>query len=281
MQRYTVEGTHWALHTTGLHDALSVAGEAAAVSPADVTLHSRELSEWTEFFASPTFEDAAELAQNGWPEGRREMAERFDTLQIAQTAEDTGAYSWETEGSFFDLGQLLSGEPEHWLHEEREPRRRVWQITVNVAASNKVTQATIMNRGAAVLALVDALQGAGDIVELHVVASARDWSKSIGRNILTTIPLGVTPLDMGTAAYALAHPSMLRRIILGCMEYASPGKVKSAYGKPCDPEGPEYRDDLGAGKIYLGALTSKDQHFPTPEAAAGWLNAKVSAINAL
>jgi len=146
-----------------------------------------------------------ELAASGWHSGTTEISANLDNIKHTLQDEFSG-YRFDVTGQFFDVGLVVSGEPECWLQEEAQPIRKTVSICINLSASEAISADSLSIRGAAVLALADSLQQIGWIVELTAVIGARH-EKSGGRDVTANawFDLGTTPLDIDAAALIMAH----------------------------------------------------------------------------
>lgn len=226
------------------------------------------------FTSTRTFEEAQRLARDGWAEGEEAVktisAKLFDVLASYVERENV---VYDVEGTGIDVARFLDGEPECWQQFEvrrtQEAGRRLIRIVYNCSASAGIEAATIMVRGAAVVALVQLLEYAGHGVEV-VVGEAVNYD---GRHTETYVKVKSVeqPLDLARIAYAVAHPSMLRRHIFSiCEQLPEPfyGMVKAGtYGMPAELE--------DKGDLYLGCMMWGDPNWRDGLSAQKWVVAEL------
>lgn len=180
-------------------------------------------SEWN---GNLSFSDTCRLAVRGWDEGVGKV-EKFasgfvDAIGSKLVIDE---YFYDVTGQDFDLARVLEGEPECWLNSEQvhveAPANQTIRLVVNIGASCSVGADTLIRKGAGVVALVQLLERMRRSVE--VVAITRDCysyndDKGGGFNFDLTLKHAGQDLDIGKLAYALMHPSMLRRLQFIAME---------------------------------------------------------------
>lgn len=218
------------------------------------------------------WDGTVDLAGRGWPEGLENVdAIRARVSAIVAREVTRPAWVFDVAGAVPDVGRYLAGEPENMLTpcEETAPARIV-RLVVNFAASCNITAAAMYKRGAAALALVDAIESTGARVEI-VVCNAHCASGN-KRAVIVTVKRAEDHADPDRLAFALAHPATLRRLWFAYAENtytpderAEYGVGNGSYGTPAD------MPDAERGDIYLPAALGWEEHFSTPESAAAWI----------
>lgn len=124
---------------------------------------------------------------------------------------------FDVAGSEVDMGRYMSGIPECMA--ESVPMKvmrtgRVIQVAIPVCYSSDIHAETIKQRGAAVMALVDAFAMMQHPVEIYAVDARHGHTRKSANRFSYTIKVqgADEPLNMGRIMYALAHPSMLRKM---------------------------------------------------------------------
>lgn len=224
-------------------------------------------SDWT---GASDFKTALKLAREGWPEGRDHVSrrsERFQTFVHASGRVEDRAPTLVTgvAGSMVNVGLYLAGEPESmmsWqMHDATAP---VVELVLNITVSSSMGHQAIINRGAAACALVDLLELSGKRVEVTVALAVGTTTqeddprhKYIDYRVI--VKHAQDPLQIDQLAFALAHPSSLRRIGFSIMETAPAGyrtalgiRQNGQYGTVT--ETPSAR---GKGDLYIGAMRHK------------------------
>lgn len=234
------------------------------------------------FFESESIEEADNLLVHGWELGRTELTAKVDNL--SRSVEEMVGYRRDVTGIFFDVGSVVSGEPECWFEPELEEKRNSIKVVLNGITSSGISTTAIQNRGAAIVCLLDTLQRAGWAIELEVCCKSYRPFGSAKRNkdhILSRVPIGCSPLDLDSLAFTLAHPSFPRRFMYSVHDVWSGTCCHRAgcHGSPTDltPE------EIGENVMYFGSV-GWDQYgngldqFGTMEKATAWLRKKLEEL---
>jgi len=172
----------------------------------------------TDFTGTASFADAVRLAECGWAEGRQRIA----SLSAA-VYEKVGErilrpeLTYDVCGDAWDMGRVLSGEPEcamRWQETEVPVAAsgKVVRIVVNGTASWSVTREVLFTRGAAICALVDALEASGRRCEVTVATCITASASRLTTRIITKA--AGDALQPETLAFALAHASNAAQAVL-------------------------------------------------------------------
>ncbi len=214
-----------------------------------------------------SWEDAMKSAKNG----NREYAKNlFDRLDIMEWSVLGNAFEEirDVEGEYFDVGDVLSGEPECFRRMEPREVKPAIPVYVNFSQACSVSETEIMNRGTAIVAMCDTLEKDGYRVELNVICACRyrpvfrsnpTIEKNVGKlhRILFKVNMPNDPLDMDGISFALINPAFFRRLFFGVM-----GLVSGYNGSAgCYYATDEFDyDDMkrigyeeGSGGIYFGS----------------------------
>jgi hypothetical protein len=180
---------------------------------------------------------ACDLARNGWTEIRPEVDELLNDLteRLADKLDSLYKPQYDFGGAYVDMGRFVEGDPECMVTFQAVPEGamgRVIKIAVSGTASAYIDAEDIKKRGVAIISLVDTINKLGFGVELW-------WDSTIehtGRHC-TAVKLhdSADTLDINSVMFALAHPSMLRRLTFSVQEQSSNAKqqnVGGGYGRP-------------------------------------------------
>lgn len=172
-----------------------------------------------------SFAEAVEMATGAGyrdllPEADR-LAERVEQTVAADLFQTTFASRYDVAGAEVDMGRFLSGEPECMI--ESTPIRvsrhgRAVRIAVPCNVSSRVTPEQVLARGAAVMALVDILARAQHPLEVWSVIPTMGEKRDARTSYAVLVQEANQPLDPGRLMYALAHPSMQRRLSFSLRE---------------------------------------------------------------
>ena len=250
---------------------------AAATEPVsgDMHRHASSVRPGRSWAGTDTFEEAVTLARTGWPEGFREIAGVAERVKATIGTDGNLCGSPTEAGDEVDVGLYLSGEPECMVEFLLEPRPKpVVKFVISTTFAAGVDTESIYNRGAAVVAAVDTLEGSGVRVEIELdeTISCRTSSRYTRR---VFIKRADEALDRDLLAFAVAHASFLRRLIFrlhetkGQEHYARLGGGTYGY-----PENPERLKDRDEGAVIIPCMKYGerfDSIEKAVEAARGWV----------
>lgn len=212
-----------------------------------------------------TWPEAKSMARNGWREGL-EKIDRY-RAQIApvitqQVLRPMQVYS--VAGHYVDVGSYLANDPECFITREYEQRNypgRLFKLVCSVSFSAAITPETIIQRGAMVCALVDAIEFAGHRVEVvcNGALSAHDskehrqglYKDDGWFEVSVVVKKTQQPVEMIDLAFCLAHPAMFRRLIFSAAEIEGWSDVAHAYGYPSEAS---EKGDLYVAEVFSGTV---------------------------
>lgn len=235
-------------------------------------------SEWVAYCQSENIIDKSHLSEDSsgndfygstWSEACRKATEGIDATSILEQIEftETALQSVPSEsevipdvyGLTFDVGLVVSGEPECWFRQEPEevekPVRKV-RIILNNCASAGVSKEVIEARGIAAFSLALILDRLGVYTELWVVYGGSSGNTQYEFHVL--LKRYADHPDYRIASYAISDVSAFRRLGFAAFHhYVSTSQVYPAPVKPeVDLEGVTtvYLD-----RMYLGETQWQDK----------------------
>lgn len=164
---------------------------------------------------APSFEAAAKQAR----EGDMTIVPKADALieKFEQfTLDSMGARAWSDDvvGVFPNVPAYIAGVPTNMRRRIKvESPAAPIALIVEQFVSGSVSHQKVFERGVACLALVRLLAMKRP-VELYLSFTSHDYSGKLC-SILTRVE--TTPLDLATAAHAIAAPSFLRRVLFSAL----------------------------------------------------------------
>lgn len=227
-----------------------------------------------EFYGVTSAEEAYRLAMFGWPEGR-ELIERVKAQIDGKLGSHNRQYEpvYDVWGAYVDVGRYCEGVPECMLtYEETETPQTgfVW-VNVSTGINGGVSTREIQLHGAAVGALVDALESAGQRVKLTWERSSVSQSGSGRITLWMTLKEYHDPLDMDRLAFFLTHNAPRRP--MAWQEYLKSGLARSLGISPGSAECMPWsnRGLFGGADIHVGHM-----HVNGEEDAAKWVLAQLA-----
>jgi hypothetical protein len=210
-----------------------------------------------------SWNEAKVLAMNGWIEGLEEIKKYAAnyTEFIAEKVIRPMPY-YQVTGDYVDVGVFLANDPECFVArgiKEIISPGKVYKVVCSISFSAAIKPETIIQRGAMICALIDAIELSGNRVEI-VCNSATSADQNSRRNhvqsrgwfeVDVVVKEVAQPLDMGRIAFSLAHPAMFRRIIFSVMEREGWSDYAYRYGYPSEAtdQGDIYIQEIFSGVV--------------------------------
>lgn len=244
---------------------------------------SHDTSSWREeFTGTKTFREALNLARKGWPEGCAKV--KAISAEIVQKITDRilrPEVMLDVVGEVIEMGSYMEGIPEcmlTWTEGEEVMQgsgERTLRVLLNFTASSTVSASVIQTRGAAVCALVEALEYAGrrcEVLATHVVAGDNGDT----REDVIVVKRPEHPLQLDQLAFILCHPAMLRRLHFAYEETQQKAVrdnfgfyKRRGYGHP--------RPTSEKGDIMVPEAHAESEQWRDAEQARRWIMAQLKA----
>lgn len=249
----------------------------AAQEPAGNRRQSRAVTPREYWDYGAGFDGAMNLAINGWPEGLQRIRESIEAMEaITASLAVRPEVHYDVSGDYVDMGRFVTGEPECMaqFHEVELPQTavKIIRIVANVCCSSGIDADGFVKRGAATLALIDALENSGRRCELIITMGN---GPSDGTRLEYVIPVKKSGemVEMDRLAFVFAHPAFFRRLVFAAMEHEAPS-VRQAFGI-YDGQGygnvePSHISDQGADVVVPGMLWTS-----TTEECVKWVMAEL------
>jgi len=175
---------------------------------------------------STGLDGAIALVRSGWPEGTRKMREAADAIyeRIAPRVAIFGNTEHAVSGASIDIAAYVEGIPECMLEFVETETQAARPVDMLISASfwHGVSADVVCNRGAAILAAIEALDRRGCSVTVTVEDSSgkRKASGSYMVTYAVTLKRPGEIIDTDALAFALMHPAYCRRIGFAAAEHA-------------------------------------------------------------
>jgi hypothetical protein len=189
---------------------------------------------WT---GTKTFEDAIDMAQHGWPEGRKRLMVAMAEARGAPRM--TPDMVMDVAGVYPIAALAAAGDPCSMvdLQPVEERVRPIIRLAISRNGSSAYSADEFMNYGAAVLSYVEGLENAGFRCEI-VSYSATTLRNDVREYTSVTLKRAEEHIEMDRMAFCLTHPAFLRRLGFAVSE-STPGiweNLGSGYGEPTNPD---------------------------------------------
>lgn len=182
-----------------------------------------------------SWEEAKRLATFGWFDGLEKMKTiSVELSEIVATKIERHHPEYAFAGHIVDVGMFLSNSPEYFIVKDpiiREQDDKILTLVCSVSFSAQISSDVIIQRGAMICALVDALEMSGYRCEIII----NDVSISRGRlEIDVMLKKAQQSLNLAELAFCLGHPAMLRRFMFSTAELVGWADYSFGYGNPAE-----------------------------------------------
>lgn len=175
---------------------------------------------WT---GTKSFADAVDMGlRSGWPEGRKLLNESLIAVRPRPKVYDS--LEFEVAGAVPCVPVYCAGDPAWMISDPGAVMRSakpIVRIDYNHWVHAGVDINSMMLRGAAIVSLADSLERQSFSTELRIIGnSSSGFMGGSGKNFRYSIVYkrAGEPLDLDRAAFAIAHPSSMRRLAFAILE---------------------------------------------------------------
>lgn len=236
----TVNGNAVSLHFNSITDVCNylqnnaITKEAQALKARNKLVPYSTGQFWEEFSGTESMEAAISLLKGGWDTKARKIKGK---MQKPLTGANKGHRNvYDVVGYQACVPRYLQGIPTSMVRSiPAQKKDKIINIYKNTAYSYKISTDEILEQSLKVLNLVDRLEQDGYRVNLYTI------TKSVGRRCTWQFSLRIKQssqrLNIKQTAFPLCHPSMLRRIIAGCVcipEELEHKYLYDGFGAPTD-----------------------------------------------
>ena len=199
-----------------------------------------------------SWDDMLRYLREGWEEGVQETDVKIGSIETGVGEAPKTALETGVTGDFFDIGKVLTGEPECWYSvvQEDQPREEL-TIVVNLGYSCNVKQDAVFMRGAVIAKVIDELRRRYFVKLLLVNRNEYGAeAKYINNRPFNYLECKITVdtqnhYSRSLVAFLVACPAVIRRLHFGMLEKET-GKnscSSGGYGVPHNVSG-RHENDL-------------------------------------
>lgn len=230
------------------------------------------------FSGTRNISEARALARSGWTECADEIERLAGGFfaELSSLIERENIF-YDVEGVDFDVARVLENDPDSWMRFETEtieapPGRRIIRIVFNFAASANISERVIRRRGAAAVAAMQLMELAGHGTEVWAAHAVTGVSELGLHETYIRVKSVDQPFDLPRLSFALAHPSMLRRILFSVEERLDLGVRRYfSFGNDCGAMYGYPRDLTNRGDVYVSPAKAYDPRWASGDTACEWV----------
>lgn len=172
-------------------------------------------SKYVEFSNTANFEAAVELMKNGWDEGAKKMTKSLNVKRQTNAMEKTRRSFNSVAGFQPNVALFMAGVPENMINQKMVAKKqKIVTLTKAISYSGSVSAYKIIEESVKALQIVENIERMGYRVNLNVLRMNEELyggSKTFATKV--RIKNASEKLNISKAAFALAHPAMLRRLM--------------------------------------------------------------------
>jgi len=193
------------------------------------------------FTETDSFEQALDMATNGWEEGYKKVLATLDQVKVnTNTKNHKFQEMISVDGYAPCVPRAIIGHPETMFQSHTIPfKHKVVDVFIQNANSCSVGADTIIKVGMVACNYINEIEAKGYRTNLYSVESKTSGDQT---SIYTTkVKDSREQLSLKRVVFPLAHASMLRRIYFRVLETSDVNKSWSdGYGQPNDKAGKDY-----------------------------------------
>lgn len=159
------------------------------------------------FAGSRDMVHAIRIAREGWPEGAAMVARIAELLTTEHAVNRKRLYA--VAGGRANVARMLAGNPAHMISRPKRDARKIVTLYVELTASAAISAQNLMIRAATVTAICDILEA--QEYSCNIVAVKTSAISGMSFQVAVEIKRAGEALNVDNVAFALGHPSMLRR----------------------------------------------------------------------
>lgn len=228
------------------------------------------------WYGTASMQEAYDLARDGWESEAEQVAALSKPLIEKMTSIiERPEMVMDVVGNSLDVPEYLAGNPECWMRYESHTVEghgtKHMRIVFNAMISGGISTEVIRAKGAAITALVEALEWGGCRVQVDVAIGYRMFESYV------TVKHADQHLDVPRLVFALAHPSMARRFFFGLLE-RQPEHRALGCGSGYGGNGAEYtwrHPCSEKGDLYFGHSYYGEPHWLNADSVQEWVIEKL------
>lgn len=191
------------------------------------------------WYKTKDYSEAMDLLTHGWNEASEKITKKVKLNNTVGTPVRSSKPSYGVVGSQASVPRYLQGIPTNMVFRKSiYSKQKVITITKGISYSCECSSQFIINESIKALQLIQALENKGQRVRLNVVLSVSNHSRSSHSICKVCIKQPDERINISKMAFALAHPSMLRRFFFKWIEVDpfTTFDLGYGYGYPATPD---------------------------------------------
>ena len=192
------------------------------------------------WYSSEDFQQASYLLTHGWDTAAQKMATKVKLTNASSTAIRSSKPAYGVVGTQASVPRYLQGIPTNMVSRQMTyAKQKVVTITKGISYGARWTPDQILEECTKALKIIQSMENGGQRVRLNVVWSISSYPTRSHHTICKVcVKQPDERLNISKMSFALAHPSMLRRIFFKWLETDTFTKhdMGEFYGCPASDE---------------------------------------------
>ena len=171
------------------------------------------------WYATEDYPRATYLLTHGWDEAAEKMSKKVKMTVAAGQNVRSSKPAYGVVGSQASVPRYLQGIPTNMVSRQiTYTKQKVVTITKGISYHSGWKSSQIIEECVKALQIIQSMENAGQRVRLNVMIAVSDYSKKHHHICKVCVKQPDERMNISKMAFALAHPSMLRRFFLKWIE---------------------------------------------------------------
>lgn len=204
------------------------------------------------WYGTPDYQRALYMANNGWDSAAEKMAKKVKVTLSAGSPVRSSKPTYGVVGSQASVPRYLQGIPTNMVSRQTVySKQKVVTITRGISYNWTWTTERMLEEGIKALQVIQSLETAGQRVRLNVMWAVSDYSRAHHHLCKVCVKQPDERMNLSKMAFALAHPSMLRRFFFKWLETDTFAACDMGDGYGCPSERPIKEKGMSENEYYI------------------------------
>lgn len=215
----------------------------------------------TSWSGTQNYEEANDLMKHGAEDLSKKIEKMYQVKTAEMASMITKRAKYDVTGFQVSIPRRLQGIPDSMINQKTTTQKqKIITLNKDVSYSSYFTKEQIIDESAKALAIVKKFESQGYRVNINIVFLVESEGQKVGCKI--RVKNASERMNISKLAFLIAHPSMLRRILLR-WEEVNPDITKKgftySYGSPLDIYKIQAKNELTIPKVIGNIETVADQ----------------------
>lgn len=220
MKRYIKDNNLWITEYNSINEFVTDIGSLPN-NKFFADRHSSQRKEKTggDWYATEDYARAVYLLTHGWDSAAQKMAQKVKMTVAAGQTVRSSKPSYNVVGSQASVPRYLQGIPTNMVSRQMiHSKQKVVTVTKGITYAARWTPEAILRESVKALQIIQSMENAGQRVRLNVMIAISDDDTKHHHICKVCVKQPDERMNISKMAFALAHPSMLRRFFMKWIE---------------------------------------------------------------